>query len=139
MKQLAVSLIALVLVACSGSATGTPSGPTPVRTVAVTLTDEMRIQPDPIKVGAHETVRFVVTNTGATAHEMFIGDESEQAAHEEEMRDGQMAHDHSNAVSVDPGATAELIFSFGIPGAALAGCHIPGHYPAGMKAALVVE
>ena len=138
-RVLLAALTALALNACAPAGAAGPTVPPVTREVAVTLTDDMRIAPDPIKVGAHETVRFVVTNTGVIVHEMFIGDEAEQAAHEEEMQNGAMAHSHNNAVSVDPGETMELIFTFGTPGAALAGCHVPGHYAAGMKAALLVE
>jgi uncharacterized cupredoxin-like copper-binding protein len=140
MKRFVITpMLALLLVACAGGGMTPSTIPSPLRAIAVTLTDEMRIEPDPIEIQAHETVRFVVTNTGSIVHELFIGDETEQAAHEEEMQVGAMAHDHANAVSVDPGETRELTFSFGIPGVALAGCHVPGHYAAGMKAALLVQ
>ncbi len=43
-----------------------------------------------------------------------------------------------NMVSVEPGQTAELTFSFAAPGDLLIGCHEAGHYEAGMRARLIV-
>jgi uncharacterized cupredoxin-like copper-binding protein len=106
--------------------------------IDVALTDAMRIEPAPMTVRAGQPVRFVVTNTGAIAHEFFLGDEEAQAAHEEEMAHGGMAHDEPNGVFVEPGETKELVFTFA-PGEWLAGCHVPGHYPAGMKAEINVQ
>lgn len=43
-----------------------------------------------------------------------------------------------NMVSVEPGQTGELTFSFAAPGDLLIGCHEAGHYEAGMHARLIV-
>ncbi|HSJ00741.1 MAG TPA: plastocyanin/azurin family copper-binding protein, partial [Patescibacteria group bacterium] len=85
-----------------------------------------------------ETVRFEVTNAGAAPHEFYLGDADEQAAHADEMAEMEMAHDDPNGVSVDPGATETLEYTFDQAGEIFAGCHEPGHYEAGMVASLTV-
>lgn len=123
--------------ACAGpAATPTPAPPTRLE---VTLTDAMRIEPDSMTVPAGVPVTFVVTNTGQIDHEFTLGDEAAQDKHEQEMLEpGAMAHDHAYTIVVKPGQTKELVFTFESAGVSFAGCHIPGHYPAGMKATINV-
>lgn len=107
--------------------------------VAVTLTDALRIEPAAITVPAGVPVTFVVTNIGAIPHEFVVGDEASQAEHETSMRGmGAMSHDEPGAIGVAPGETKELTMTFSEPGETLAGCHVPGHYPAGMRATITV-
>ena len=63
------------------------------------------------------------------------------AEHEREMRasNGQMTHDHGSSLSLQPGETKELTFTFEQPGTTYAGCHVTGHYDGGMKAEITVE
>ena len=86
-------------------------------------------------------ITFVVTNTGAIAHEFTLGDAADQQAHDIEMMQmgGQMMADEPNAIGVPAGATKELTWVFAEPGEMEAGCHVPGHYPAGMKMLIHVE
>lgn len=126
------------------AATSSPSqasstSPTAVR-IAVTLADTFRIEPCSMTVRAGEPVTFVVTNIGAIAHEFFLGDEAAQAAHGQEMLSmgGASMHDEPNGIAVAAGETRELTHTFATPGQYLAGCHVPGHYPAGMKAIITV-
>jgi uncharacterized cupredoxin-like copper-binding protein len=105
----------------------------------VTLSDTMRIEPQEMIVPADVPVTFVVTNTGQIDHEFMLGDEAAQDEHEQEMLEpGAMLHDHSYAIAVKPGQTKELVYTFESAGEFLAGCHFPGHYPAGMKATITV-
>src|SRR5688572_10029546 len=87
--------------ACAGAiATPTPMPPTRIE---VTMTDAMRIEPDPMTVPAGVPITFVVTNTGVIDHEFTLGDEAKQNEHEQEMLEpGAMAHDHSYAILVNP-------------------------------------
>jgi uncharacterized cupredoxin-like copper-binding protein len=147
----AASALVVVFVAAACAAPGGTNSPTTAPTVAVaptvaaatrisvTLTDAMKIEPPQMTVRAGEAVTFVVTNTGQIDHEFTLGDEDVQADHEEEMlaMPG-MAHDEENAISVEPGKTKELVYIFDEPGTTLAGCHVPGHYPAGMKATITI-
>jgi uncharacterized cupredoxin-like copper-binding protein len=110
--------------------------------VAVALTDALRIEPDAMAVPRGVPVTFVITNTGKVLHEFTLGDAAEQDAHDAEMRaDGGMGmpSDEPNAVSVEPGQTKELTHTFKAAGRTLAGCHVVGHYGAGMKAEVVVS
>lgn len=152
------SLIALVpvlaiLAACSSPAGVSPSAPAPsvggpvasastgaTTRIEVALTDSLKIETaTPITVKAGTPVTFVVTNTGGTDHEFYLGDGATQAAHQKEMASmGSMAHDVPNGIAVKPGATKELTFTFPTAGAWLAGCHVNAHYAAGMKAAITV-
>lgn len=161
MKTTWLALIALAAAsiagACAGPAatpTATPAAtpaatptatpattptPAPQVRVEVTLSDEMRIEPDSMTVPAGVAVTFVVTNAGQIDHEFMLGDEAAQAEHEQEMLEpGAMAHDHSYAIAVKPGETKELVYTFESAGQLFAGCHFPGHYPAGMKATITV-
>jgi uncharacterized cupredoxin-like copper-binding protein len=49
-----------------------------------------------------------------------------------------MAHDEPNGIGLAPGETKELTMVFAERGETLAGCHVPGHYPAGMRATIEV-
>lgn len=92
-----------------------------------------------MSVPAGVPVTFVVTNSGTTDHEFYLGDEAAQADHEREMQSmGGMTHDEPEGIGVKPGQTKELTYTFGDPGVTLAGCHLPGHYPSGMKADITV-
>ncbi len=93
-----------------------------------------------MSVPAGSPVTFVVTNTGASDHEFYLGDEAAQAEHAEEMADmGGMTHDEPEGIGVKPGETKELTYTFAEAGMTLAGCHVAGHYGAGMKAEITVE
>ena len=107
--------------------------------VDVTLTDALRIEPASMQVAVGEPVTFVVTNAGVLPHEFVVGDEAVQQEHETTMQGmGSMTHDEPNAIGLEPGETKELTMTFSEPGETLAGCHIPGHYPAGMWATITV-
>ena len=118
----------------------TPSGEPAGLRLDVTLTDAFRIEPCTMTVRAGVPVTFVVTNSGAIAHEFFLGDEAAQAAHAQEMQSmgGTPMHDEPAGIALAPGETKELTYTFGTPGQYLAGCHVPGHYPAGMRAVITV-
>ncbi|MHB8890475.1 MAG: cupredoxin domain-containing protein [Candidatus Limnocylindrales bacterium] len=110
--------------------------------IEVTLSDTMKIEPAGITVPAGVPVTFVVTNAGTILHEFTLGDEAEQMAHDKEMMEAggmSMPKDEPMAIGVEPGKTKELTVTFDTPGATLAGCHVIGHYAAGMKAAITIE
>jgi uncharacterized cupredoxin-like copper-binding protein len=142
---LLLAILALVAAACGPAATPTgapsPAAPASPESVRIDVAlNEMTIEPAEMSVPAGQPVTFVVTNVGTIEHEFFVGDEEEQQHHEAEMAaEGGMQHDEPNAISVEPGATEELTMTFPEAGTTLAGCHVPGHYPAGMKATIVIE
>lgn len=119
---------------------GSPSLSESPRVVTVTMTDELRFEPDAFTFSVGETVRFEVTNAGAIQHEFFIGDADAQADHEAEIVEmGGMAHDEPNGISVDSGETKALEHTFATAGTILIGCHEPGHYAGGMVATATVN
>ena len=148
-----LAAVAVLAAACSSAGSPTPSAAAPsaaptaaasaeATRIEVTLTDALKIEPATMTVKAGVPVTFVVTNTGTILHEFVIGDEDVQTEHEEEMAEAggmSMPEDEPNAIGVEPGQTKELTFAFAEAGATLAGCHVVGHYPAGMKAEITVE
>ena len=144
---------ALLVAACSSGSGATPGAPSasaaaasaPAASAAatrieVTLTDALKIEPASMTVPAGVPVTFVVTNTGSTDHEFYLGDEQAQAEHEKEMAEmGGMSHDEPEGIAVKPGETKDLTYTFAEAGATLAGCHVVGHYGGGMKASVTVE
>lgn len=118
------------------------------RTIDVRMADN-DFDPAGIEVEQGETVTFVFENTGAVAHDAFVGDAEAQAEHEAEMNDsegdmdvnGEMG-DHGatddDAVTLEAGATGELTYTFDEAGQLEVGCHQPGHYDAGMKIRVTV-
>ena len=117
-------------------APGSPSAAT--RTVEVVTEDPYRFAPRALEVESGETVTFVVTNEGRHDHEFVLGDVQYQESHAEEMTAGGMHHE-GNAVTVAPGATEELTWTFPETGQVLYGCHVAGHYDAGMVGAIRVS
>jgi uncharacterized cupredoxin-like copper-binding protein len=146
--RLALIPAAVLLVACSsgGATPGAPSAATSAAPSAaatrieVTLTDALKIEPASMTIPAGVPVTFVVTNSGATAHEFYLGDAADQAEHEKEMAAmGGMTHDEPEGIAVKPGETKELTYTFAQAGPTLAGCHVAGHYGGGMKAEITAE
>lgn len=109
------------------------------RTVEVEMRD-IAYEPAAVTVQAGETVKFVFRNVGEAVHDAFVGDGAAQAEHENDMRKSEGPHhgDDDHAVTVKPGDTASLTYTFDQPGSVLIGCHQPGHYQAGMKLTVAV-
>jgi len=125
------------------------------RTIEVTMGDNY-FEPEKIQVKAGETVRFVVKNEGAFVHEFNIGTAAMHAAHQKEMTmmvehgaleadkinhdimkmdmggGKTMEHNDPNAVLLEPGQSAEIVWKFTGPMALEFACNVPGHYEAGM-------
>ena len=104
------------------------------KVVKVEATDQMRFIYEPFEAKAGETVKFVVTNTGKIMHEFAVGTKAEHKKHGKEMMaNPNMRHGSSaGMVSIDPGKTEVLIWTFGKPMSAQLACNVPGHYQAGM-------
>ena len=140
--------LVLIAAACSGAgSTSSPSVPAAspsaaasaaAQRIEVMLTDALKMEPAEITVKAGQPVTFVVTNTGSTDHEFYLGDEAMQSEQEAMMQSGEMVHDTADGVSLKAGETKELTYSFDEVGETFAGCHFPGHYAGGMKATITV-
>jgi uncharacterized cupredoxin-like copper-binding protein len=123
--------------------------------VRVVMNDRFRYRPSAIMVWAGHRVTFEVTNAGKLSHEFILGDRAAQLDHEHEMRvatGGQMdmdmhAHMHlhgsgapagTGGLTVPPSQTRRLTWTFDKPGIVLYGCHVLGHWAAGMRGTIVV-
>ncbi|CAN5740130.1 cupredoxin family protein [soil metagenome] len=120
----------------AGRAVGQPGHPDRVdRSIVVIASDTMRYDPPEITVRPGETIRFEVKNDGKLRHEFMIGDATEQRTHAEMMeRDPGMVHNDPNTITLEAGGGKILVWQFGEAGELEIGCHVPGHYEAGMLA-----
>lgn len=127
------------------------------RTIEISM-DEMSYSPNMLEVTAGETVRFKISNDGNLVHEFNLGTPDSWAAHEDEMqammqkgmmsmrrvdhekmRDMGMAHDDPNSVLLEPGESAEIVWTFPEDGRMGFACNVPGHLEAGMKGEVELE
>jgi uncharacterized cupredoxin-like copper-binding protein len=120
--------------------------------VRVVMNDRFRYRPAAIMVRAGRRVIFDVTNAGKLPHEFILGDRATQLDHERQMQGGPPAGGHGHAhghaghagpgaggaLTVPPGQTRRLTWTFEEPGIVLYGCHVLGHWAAGMKGTIVV-
>ena len=139
--------ISTVLAACGGGSSTTASG----STIKIAMKD-IAFDPTTVQVRRGDTVSFEFKNTGAVVHEAFIGDQAAQDSHAMEMSAGGMSStdsmgehggghgaEGSEMVTVDPGKTGTLSYTFATAGTFIIGCHQPGHYEAGMKVTVTVQ
>ena len=111
----------------------------PVKTIEITMTDQMRFTPSLIHVNKGDVIRFVHTNPGQLMHEFVLGTESTLDQHAEMMKKFPgMEHSEPYMSHVQPGSTGEVTWKFSNEGEFSFGCLIPGHYDAGMKGKIVV-
>ncbi len=128
----------------AGGATSAPSAARANHVIAIAVGDDLRFAPSVLQIHEGETVTFRVTNTGKVAHEFVVGDEAVQRAHEQEMQQSStmkgmaMGNGAAYAVNVPAGKTVTLIYTFATPGTLLYGCHVPGHYGAGMRGTIAI-
>lgn len=158
---LAILLFALILTACTSTSqqqrrssdTGNEEHPIgaelastdpgrvlqPSQIIKITANDQMRFLPEVVTVQADETIVFEVTNAGVIPHEFVIGDVHVQEGHVKAMEaSGDHGDRASYALTIPPGETASLTYTFDKPGALFYGCHVPGHYAAGMKGTISI-
>lgn len=111
-----------------------------VRTVQVSMGDDMQFSPRQMVVKQGETVRIQVHNTGKLLHEFVIGTPEENARHAELMiKFPGMEHDAPYMAHVDPGQVGEIIWTFNKPGQFEFACLIAGHHQAGMVGTINVQ
>jgi len=125
--------------------TATRSADSDIRNVVIELDDSRRIEPANWQARQGEALRLIVVNTGQATHELAVGPARDIAAHADSMiESGSGKHDHGNAiaikaVSVEPGKTVTLLYTFDEPGEWAMACFEPGHYEGGMKGTVEVE
>ena len=111
-----------------------------VRTIRVSMSDQMRFVPDRVSIREGETVRLVVKNDGQLMHEFVIGTKKELDEHAVLMKKfPNMEHDEPYMVHVAPGKTGEIVWTFNRAGEFDFGCLIAGHYEAGMVGKIKVN
>jgi uncharacterized cupredoxin-like copper-binding protein len=116
----------------------------PDRTIEIMATGDLRFNPATVTVAAGDTVAFVIHNDTPLPHEFVIGAEAVQAEHELEMSEGMETamtemEDNPFAVDVPAGETRTLVYKFDDAGTLIYGCHVPGHYPAGMWGTVTIS
>ncbi len=109
------------------------------RVVEVVMT-EFAFEPETVQVSAGETIRFVITNDGAVAHEFRLSNphriEEHIAAGHEDHGEESGHHEEGGDVliEIEPGETGELEMTFPEDTSLYTSiaCLLPGHYEAGM-------
>lgn len=109
------------------------------RTIAVSMTDDMRFSPATIDVKKGETVKFTLSNKGKVLHEFVIGTKKYLDEHAALMvKFPKMEHDEPYMSHVKPGHADTIIWNFNQAGSFDFACLIAGHYQAGMVGKITV-
>ena len=104
-----------------------------MRSITITMTDNMRFTPDRIDVRQGETVKIVLKNSGKMLHEFVLGTKKELDEHAVLMlKFPTMEHDEPYMAHVPVGKTGQIIWTFNRAGDFEFACLIAGHYQAGM-------
>ena len=110
-----------------------------MRSITITMTDNMRITPDRIDVRQGETVKIVLKNSGKMLHEFVLGTKKELEEHAALMlKFPTMEHDEPYMAHVPVGKTGQIIWTFNRAGDFDFACLIAGHYQAGMVGKVTV-
>ena len=111
------------------------------RSIEVEASDNMRFSHTPFNIKDGETIKFIVTNRGAIPHEFSIGTKDEHVAHGEMMMANPNMHHGpgGSSITIKPGETETLIWSFEKAKEVEAACNIPGHYAAGMHSSITIK
>ncbi|UXX85264.1 cupredoxin domain-containing protein [Roseovarius pelagicus] len=134
-----------------GTSIGMPGSAENVDRVIEVSMDEMKFEPSRISVEEGETIKFVVSNDGNLVHEFNLGTPETWKGHKGEMMkmlktgmmtmkkvnhakmmDAGMMHDDASSVLLEPGQTAEVIWTFSETTEMGFACNVPGHREAGM-------
>ena len=132
------------------------------RTIEVKMYDNY-YEPNTFKIKKGETVKFKVKNLGELVHEFNIANPMMHVQHQPEMElmveneillgdridrdkmqkmaamDKSMGHSHSNSVLLAPKEEGTLIWKFENAVNIEIACNVPGHYQAGMIAAVNLD
>ena len=135
---------------------GTPGKESEVtRIVKVSMFDHY-FQPQSLQFKEGETVQFIVKNSGEFVHEFNIATKDMHKFHGPEMlmmiehgvieadkinwdaaksmqkKLGHGMHNEPNSVLLEPGETAEIVWTFSTHALLEFACNVPGHYESGM-------
>lgn len=110
-----------------------------VRTVDITMSDDMRFKPDRIEARVGETLRLRIRNSGKILHELVIGTPALLDKHAELMlKFPDMEHEEAHMSHVPAGGSGEIVWLFNRAGEFDFACLIAGHYQAGMRGKIIV-
>jgi uncharacterized cupredoxin-like copper-binding protein len=151
-------MLAAVVASAAGCEAGAPPATPPVRAGTSSAPREVNIilkdwlfVPDPVDFVPGETVLLHVVNGGLEVHELVLGDQSVQDAWEvAEAAHADAPPGPTPVVSVAPavagirlvvGSGQRIDLTWTVPdpvttGRLILGCHIPGHWAKGMRAAV---
>lgn len=103
--------------------------------ITIALVD-FRFEPEVVDVQLGESVRVVALNRSDLPHELFIGSSAEQEAHHglhaAAAPDEQSQLEGANGIYVPARGSAQFTYRFERAGEILMGCHLVGHFEAGM-------
>jgi uncharacterized cupredoxin-like copper-binding protein len=126
------------------------------RTIEIVMHDNY-YEPESLNLKEGETVRFVIKNAGEFVHEFSIATPEMHVAHQPEMMMmmehgvlepdrinweaakkmqasmGHGMHEEDNSALVEPGKSAEIIWTFPKHATLQFACNVPGHYDSGMR------
>jgi uncharacterized cupredoxin-like copper-binding protein len=137
-------LAAGLLLWLTGCQVSIPPAPPATRDVAVTIQGLVFV-PDYFKVRVGETIRFKVNNPTDVAHELYIGFMTDQLMHEAVVNGATGApkveamQQSGYGIYLEPFDSGEFVYHFNSPGQIVIGCHVPGHWAAGMRATIDVR
>lgn len=114
------------------------------RTVDIVMTEKddgsMVFEPAVLKVKAGETIRLAFVNKGETDHEFVMDTNEAVLEHKAQMEKfPEMEHADANSLTLAPGASGEIVWTFANAGDFTFACLIPGHYESGMKGDITVS
>mgnify|MGYP001434151253 CR=1 FL=1 len=129
-----------------GMAVGKPAEDAANRTVKVVMNEDYDgeeiyiFDKEKLTFAAGETVRLHIVNEGEEVHEFVMDTMEANAEHKEMMaKFPEMEHDDPNAVRLEPGEEAEILWTFTNAGTFEFACLLPGHYENGMHGPLIVN
>jgi uncharacterized cupredoxin-like copper-binding protein len=139
-----------------GAAAGKPGKASQATTTIEVIMYDNYYEPENISVKEGETVRFIIKNAGELVHEFNIGTAEQHEAHAPMMQMmvehgvleadkinhdvakvmqasmGHGAHDEPNSALLEPGKSAEIVWTFPAHAEIEFACNVPGHYDGGM-------
>jgi uncharacterized cupredoxin-like copper-binding protein len=135
----AATIAIIGLAGCGAS--GALGGRDEPRTIDIGI-DGYHFVPDHFEVATGESVRFMISNPDDIAHELFIGTAAEQAARRaagvpEPSGAADVSH-FGYGIYLPALSDGELDYAFSGDEDLLIGCHLPGHWEAGMVATIDV-
>jgi uncharacterized cupredoxin-like copper-binding protein len=136
----AVAAAILIAVSGCGGAADVADGEPQVIEIAI---DGYHFVPDHFTVQQGESVVFAISNPDSRGHELFIGTVAEQAERREAgptaPEDGEDVTHFGYGIYIPPMSDGELAYVFSADTDLLIGCHLPGHWEAGMVATIDVQ